>query len=124
MGTPSVRSGAGLAGRVCIVHWQSKPPGPTQGTFNLRLLAATVTLPSLKSNAFGGDINIVGPLNLFPSPQGGLELLASGTLNGLNPSGITTTTVDGASKQVTAWTATSINLSDANPLGLSRSTTP
>ena len=91
---------------------------------NMFRTAATVTLPSLKSNAFGGDINIVGPLNLFPSPQGGLELLASGTLNGLNPSGITTTTVDGASKEVTAWTATSLNLSDANPAALARSTTP
>ena len=91
---------------------------------NMFRTAATVTLPSLKSNAFGGDINIVGPLNLFPSPQGGLELLSSGTLNGLNPSGITTTTVDGASKQVTAWTATSLNLSDANPAALARSTTP
>jgi hypothetical protein len=91
---------------------------------NMFRTAAMVNLPSLKSNAFGGDINIVGPLNLFPSPQGGLELLASGTLNGLNPSGITTTTVDGTSKQVTAWTATSINLSDANPAALARSTTP
>ena len=91
---------------------------------NMFRTAATVTLPFLKSNAFGGDINIVGPLNLFPSPQGGLELLASGTLNGLNPSGITTTTVDGASKQVTAWTATSINVSDTNPSALARSTTP
>ena len=91
---------------------------------NMFRTAATVTLPSLKSNAFGGDINIVGPLNLFPSPQGGLELLASGKLNGLNPSGITTTAVDGASQQVTAWTATSINLSDANPSALARSTAP
>jgi hypothetical protein len=91
---------------------------------NMFRTAATVALPSLKSNAFGGDINIVGPLNLFPTPQGGLELLASGALNGLNPSGITTTTVDGTNKQVTAWTATSINLSDANPAALARSTTP
>jgi hypothetical protein len=76
--------------------------------------AATVSLPSLKSKAFGGDINLVGSLNLFPSPIGGLELLSSGALNGLNPSGITTTTVDGQSAQTTAWITSSINLSDAN----------
>ena len=91
---------------------------------NMLRTAATVAIPSLKSNAFGGDINIVGDLNLFPSPQGGLEILAAGAFNGLNPSGITTTTVDGASQQVTAWTATSINLSDANPAALARPTTP
>jgi filamentous hemagglutinin len=78
------------------------------------LTATTVALPSLKSTAFGGNINLVGPLNLFPSTSGGLELLSSGILNGLNPSGLTTTTIN----RVTAWTSSSINLSDTNPLSL------
>jgi filamentous hemagglutinin family protein len=83
-------------------------------TSNFRT-AATVSLPSLKSKAFGGDINLVGSLNLFPSATGGLEFLSSGALNGLNPSGVTTTTVDGQSVQTTAWITSTINLSDANP---------
>jgi hypothetical protein len=86
--------------------------------------AATVALPTLKSTAFGGDLNVVGPLNLFPSPQGSLELLSSGALNGLNPSGVTTRTSGGSSQQVTAWTAATINLSDANPAALAGPMTP
>jgi filamentous hemagglutinin family protein len=85
---------------------------------------STVALPSLKSNAFGGDINLVGPLNLFPSATGGLELLSTGSINGLNPSGITTSTVDGQSFQTTAWITSTINLSDANPGNLPGVLTP
>jgi filamentous hemagglutinin family protein len=92
-------------------------------TSNFRT-ASTVSLPSLKSKAFGGDINLVGSLNLFPSATGGLEFLSSGALNGLNPSGVTTTTVDGRSVQTTAWITSSINLSDANPGSLPGVLTP
>jgi filamentous hemagglutinin family protein len=92
-------------------------------TSNFRT-AATVSLPYLKSIAFGGDINLVGSLNLFPSATGGLELLSSGALNGLNPSGVTSTTVDGQSVQTTAWITSTINLSDANPGSLPGMLTP
>jgi hypothetical protein len=92
-------------------------------TSNFRT-AATVSLPSLKSTAHGGDINVTGSLNLFPSPTGNLELVASGQLSGLNPSGITTTTVDGQSVQTTAWISSTINLSDADPENLSGILTP
>jgi len=92
-------------------------------TSNFRT-AATVSLPSLKSTAHGGDINVTGSLNLFPSPTGNLELVTSGQLSGLNPSGITTTTVDGQSVQTTAWITSSINLSDADPANLSGILTP
>jgi hypothetical protein len=88
------------------------------------LTAATVSLPSLKSTAHGGDINVTGSLNLFPSPTGNLELVASGQLSGLNPSGITTTIIDGQSVQTTAWITSSINLSDADPENLSGILTP
>lgn len=86
--------------------------------------AATVALPTLKSTAFGGDIHVVGPLNLFPSPQGGLELLSSGALHGLNPSGATTATIAGSTRQVAAWTAAALNLSDANPSALAGAVSP
>jgi filamentous hemagglutinin family protein len=82
--------------------------------------AATVSLPNLKSTAFGGDINITGPLNLFPSPSGNLELVASGQLSGLNPSGITTSTII----PTTSWNTSTINLSDANPANLPGILTP
>lgn len=76
---------------------------------------ATVSLPTLKSTAFGGSVNVVGTLNLFPSPVGQLELVAADGIIGLNPTGVTTTTVDGSVVSVTAWATASINLSDADP---------
>jgi hypothetical protein len=92
---------------------------------------ASVGLPSLSSTAFGGDVTVVGQLNLFPSPQGGLELLAAGAIPGLAISGVTRTTVSGASVDANAWTSTILNLSDAdasripnalNPLGFQQVT--
>ena len=67
----------------------------------------SISLPILRSYSFGGDIAVVGKLNLFPSAEGELELLANNSLNGLNPSGWS----DG---QV-SWITASLNLSDANP---------
>jgi filamentous hemagglutinin len=75
---------------------------------------ASVGLPALRSTAFGGDVTVIGQLNLFPSPQGALELLASGAIPGLAVSGITRATVSGATVNVNAWTSTRLNLSDAN----------
>ncbi len=76
---------------------------------------ATVALPSLRSTAFGGSVNIVGTLNLFPSPVGELEIVASEGIVGLNPTGITRTTIEGTEVTVTAWGTASVNLSDADP---------
>jgi hypothetical protein len=53
-----------------------------------------------------------------------LEFLSSGAFNGLNPSGITTATLKGVSRDVTAWTSAVVNLSDANPAALPGSTSP
>lgn len=90
---------------------------------NFRTMA-TVSLPTLKTTAFGGDINVVGTLNLFPSPEGELELLASGGIIGLNQTGITRTSVDGSTVTVTAWASASMNLSDANPASIPGVTSP
>jgi hypothetical protein len=71
----------------------------------------TIAPPTLRSTAFSGDVRIAGPLNLFPSPRGTVELAASGSVIGLNPIG--RTTIAGQSLQ--AWSTAQINLSDANP---------
>jgi filamentous hemagglutinin len=75
---------------------------------------ASVALPSLESTAFSGDISVTGAINLFPSPSGGLSLLAAGGIVGLNPSGKTTIVSEGVETPVTAWTAAVINVSDAD----------
>ena len=84
------------------------------GTGNYRTIAS-IGLPSLRSTAFGGDLTVVGQLNLFPSPQGELELLASGAIPGLAISGVTRTEGD-VTVDVQAWTSTRLNVSDADAL--------
>jgi hypothetical protein len=79
-------------------------------TDNLQALGS-VSFPTLRSTAFGGDVSVVGQLNLFPSASGTLELLASGAIPGLGASGVTTA----GGSTVVAWTAARLNLSDANP---------
>jgi hypothetical protein len=71
-----------------------------------------VNSPNLMSTAFAGDVKVVGSMSLFPSATGGLELAASGSILGLNPSGATITP---SGVPVTAWTSAVINVSDANP---------
>jgi hypothetical protein len=75
---------------------------------------SSVMLPGLRSTAFGGDLSVVGTANLLPSPQGELELLASGSLPGLGQAGKVAISVGGASVTATAWTAALLNLSDAD----------
>ncbi len=77
-------------------------------SFNTQLQVAA---PNLRSTAFGGDINLVGPMTLFPSSTGTIELAASDSIIGLQPSG--RTQVNGVA--FTVWTSASINLSDADP---------
>ena len=72
----------------------------------------TLTVPTVRSTAFAGDVNIVGPMTLFPSPTGTLELAASGAVVGLQPTG---RGLSLASQPVTVWTAATVNVSDANP---------
>lgn len=93
------------------------------GTDAFRTIAS-VGLPSMRSTAFGGDVTVVGQLNLFPSPQGELELLASGGIPGLAVSGLTRTSVGGDTIDVAAWTSTRLNLSDADPARLPTAVSP
>lgn len=86
--------------------------------------ATTLSLsaPTLRSTAFSGDITLAGDLTLYPSSTGTLELVAAGQINGLAPTGISTTIVPGSSSQV--WTSSQINLSDADPTSIPGITNP
>lgn len=69
-------------------------------------------MPStLNVNAFTGNINIVGSVNLSPSPSGGLNLAANKSINGMQPNG--KISVNGVPTQL--WNSSLINLSDADP---------
>jgi len=76
--------------------------------------------PNLSSAAFSGDINLVGNLTLFPSANGNVELLSSGSIVGLQPTG--EGVVNG--KALSIWTAGTINLSDADPSAFPSVTEP
>lgn len=71
---------------------------------------------TLRVSAFSGDINTVGDITLSPSPTGTVDLMAAGSINALQPSGVTDFLV--ANSSVQAWTSTSLNLSDANPAAI------
>ncbi|MFZ4681839.1 MAG: beta strand repeat-containing protein, partial [Terrimicrobiaceae bacterium] len=73
--------------------------------------------PKLYSTSISGDINLVGDMSLFPSPTGTLELAAAGSINALQPVGLTS---DGR----TAYINGSINVSDADPNSLYGITSP
>jgi len=81
----------------------------------------SLVAPTLKSSAFSGDVNIVGPMTLFPSPTGTLELVASGGIIGIQPTG--TGTLDGISGR-NVWSASKIIVSDADPALLPGVTSP
>ena len=72
------------------------------------LSAASVSLSSLSS-----DINLVGSLTTLPSPSGQIEILASGSVNALQPSGLSNLLSSGRSVQ--SWVSSTVNLSDADP---------
>lgn len=94
-------------------YWRPWLRSAETGTGNFRTVAS-VGLPALRSTAFGGDITLVGQLNLFPSAQGELELLAAGAIPGLAVSGMTRASVGGDDIDVVAWTTARLNLSDAD----------
>jgi len=73
--------------------------------------------PRLYSTSFSGDINLIGDMDLFPSPTGTLELAAADSINALSPVGLGP---DGR----TVYTPGSINVSDADPNGLHGITSP
>ncbi|XHR29297.1 MAG: filamentous hemagglutinin family protein [Chthoniobacteraceae bacterium] len=73
--------------------------------------ACSVMPGTLNVTSFSGDINVVGTINLSPSPTGTLSLLSAGSVNGLNVAG----NVSVNDVTYSLWTASSINLSDADP---------
>jgi len=69
---------------------------------NLSALAG-LSAPSLEMVSAGGNLTLEGNLNLSPSTDGNLVMLASGYLQGLSRSG-----------WMTPWATTTVNLSDAS----------
>jgi filamentous hemagglutinin len=84
------------------------------------LTASTILPGTLEMTAFSGSLNVVGTINLSPSPTGTLSLLAAEAVNGLNVSGVAT--FNGVTDS--AWTAGTINLSDADPSSIPGITSP
>jgi filamentous hemagglutinin len=78
--------------------------------------------PTLRTSALAGDVNLVGAITLSPSSSGQLELVAAGSINAFQPTGLTSLLVPG--RTVQAWTSTSINVSDASPLAVPGVTNP
>lgn len=74
----------------------------------------TVTLnpATLRVTAFTGDINLVGDITLSPSATGTVDLLAGGSINGLQADGLVFST------QKASWGSSTINISDANPASI------
>ncbi len=81
---------------------------------------ATLMPATLRATAFSGDINLVGSINLSPSPTGTADLLAAGAFNALQHNG--TATIN--SSTVNVWISGRINLSDASPSAVSGITSP
>jgi len=73
----------------------------------------TLGAPNLFLTALSGDLNLAGDYTLSPSETGQLELLAAGSINALQATGISNTLVPG--RQVQTWKAANFNLSDADP---------
>ena len=72
-------------------------------------VSLSLAAPNLSTASFSGDVNIVGKLNLYPSPTGALEILAAGAIPGLQPVAFDPVT------QTTTWTSAQISVSDASP---------
>lgn len=72
-----------------------------------------LTTPTLYATSLSGSLNLAGNITLFPAPAGQLELIAAGGINALSPVGISNNIIAGEIS--TVWTASTINLSDADP---------
>jgi filamentous hemagglutinin len=77
---------------------------------------------SLRAAAFGGDVNLVGRFNFSPSSNGTIDILASGSINGLQQAGVSSVIVPG--RQTSVWVSSSLNLSDADPLSIPGALSP
>ena len=73
-------------------------------------LTVTELMPgTLRAVAFTGDVDLVGTVLLYPSATGTLDLVAAGSINGLQINGYDSTSKD----QI--WATSLVNLSDADP---------
>ena len=101
-----------LSGPASAAHYQ-----PWLRLAESSITAFTGTLPlqaaNLRATAFTGDINLAGNQTLFPSATGQVELVASGQINGLLPTGLSDVRFPGQSVQV--WSSSTLNVSDADP---------
>jgi filamentous hemagglutinin len=70
--------------------------------------------PTLKVIAFSGDIDIDGNITLSPSPTGTITLAADGSINALQVTGASTHLNTQSSASLSAWSESTINLSDAD----------
>ncbi|MFP4351499.1 MAG: filamentous hemagglutinin family protein [Puniceicoccaceae bacterium] len=84
--------------------------------------AATLYPGDLDVFSVGGDINLAGTFNLFPTARGNVELLARDNVNAFIPSGISSVIRPGSDTVV--WSTARINLSDADPSGIPDPTRP
>jgi len=66
----------------------------------------------LDANALSGNVNINGNLTLSPSPDGTLDLLAAGSINATQPTGLGTPET-GVTAEL--WSDSTIDISDASP---------
>ena len=76
---------------------------------------------TLRVAALSGDVNVVGNLTLSPSPEGTLNLVAAGSINGVQPNGLGFYDND---PTATAWNESTINVSDADPNAIPGVTNP
>jgi filamentous hemagglutinin len=67
---------------------------------------------TFRVTSYSGDINISGNLTLSPAPKGTLDLLSQGSVNGLSRLGLISPSFGTV---FTAWGASTIKVSDANP---------
>ncbi|MBX3739746.1 MAG: filamentous hemagglutinin family protein [Akkermansiaceae bacterium] len=132
--TAATQSGSGGAGPLLQSWLENKlsltNSGSAAGSKPWLRLAETNVTPfsiftgifpaSLYANALSGDVNIVGNITLAPSPTGTLEILADGSINALQPNGVTVT----GSLRETTWGSSVINVSDADPAAIPGITTP
>ena len=90
---------------------------------NVRSFDVTSTLfpPTFRATSISGNVNLVGDLTLAPASRGTIELLAGGSILGLQPTGISQTT---ANQSRVAWGSSRINVSDASPSSIPRITSP
>jgi filamentous hemagglutinin len=132
--TAATQSGSGGAGPLLQTWLENKLSLTTSGSAAgskpwLRLAETNVTpfstltgiFPAaLYANALSGDVNVVGNITLAPSPTGTLEILADGSINALQPNGISVINT----ARNTTWGSSTINVSDSNPAAIPGISTP